>query len=361
MTRAHIADPHIVAKIEQGMEHRIRPCVGATYCLDRIYEGGEALCIHNAATGREATMPHVVTEKAAAARRIVVVGAGPAGLEAARVAAERGHKVTVLEASGQAGGQVRLAARNPRRIDLIGIVDWRLAELDHLGVSIRYDCWAEEDDVLALDPDIVVIATGGLPQPPPLLEGEELTVSSWDILSGAVNPAGSVLFYDDHGGHEGMSAAELIARSGARLEIVSPERFFAPEMGGMNHVGYMRAFQEAGATVTINTRLTAICRSGNGLTAVLTSDYAPDWRGERQVEQVVVEHGTVPNDELYFQLRPRSRNLGAIDHQALISGGELLPERNPDGAFMLLRIGDAIASRNIHAAIYDGLRYALRL
>ena len=126
MTRAHLADPHIVRKVMEGREHQIRPCVGATYCLDRIYEGGEALCIHNAATGREASIPHVIARSDGPAKRVVVVGAGAAGLEAARVAAERGHEVTVLEASGQAGGQVRLAAQNPRRKELIGIVDWRL-------------------------------------------------------------------------------------------------------------------------------------------------------------------------------------------------------------------------------------------
>jgi N-methyl-L-proline demethylase len=361
MTRAHIADPHIVAKVKAGAEHRIRPCVGAAYCLDRIYEGGEALCIHNAATGREATVPHVITAKAAMSRKVVVVGAGPAGLEAARVAAERGHAVTVLEAAGQAGGQIRLAARNPRRLELIGIVDWRLSELEHLGVEIRYDCWAEPDDVLALEPDVVIVATGGMPQTPPLAGGEELVVSSWDILSGAVKQAGHVLVYDDNGGHEGMSAAEIIARSGASLEIVSPERFFAPEMGGMNHVGYMRAFQEHGARVTINTRLHAVRRAGNGLVAVLSSDFVPGWREEREVEQVVVEHGTAANAELYFELKPMSRNLGAVDYEALISRAEVFPERNADGRFILFRIGDAVASRNIHAAIYDGTRFALRL
>src|SRR5262249_32063565 len=108
MTRAHIADPYIMRKVMEGREDEIRPCVGATYCLDRIYEGHEALCIHNAATGREATMPHVLTRTSGKTRKIVIVGAGPGGLEAARVCAERGHSVTIFEAAPGAGGQLRL-------------------------------------------------------------------------------------------------------------------------------------------------------------------------------------------------------------------------------------------------------------
>ncbi len=143
---------------------------------------------------------------------------------------------------------MRLAAQNQRRRELIGIIDWRLAELERLGVEIRYDTWAEKDDVLALSPDVVIVATGGLPQNPPLEAGGDLVTSSWDIVAGAVKPAENVLLYDDNGGHQGMTAAELIANAGSKLELLSPERFFAPEMGGMNHVPYMRAFHEKGVT-----------------------------------------------------------------------------------------------------------------
>ncbi|KAA0699657.1 FAD-binding protein [Neorhizobium sp. P12A] len=356
MTRAHIADPHIVKKIMAGEEARIRPCVGATYCLDRIYEGGEALCIHNAATSREAEIPHDIA-KAKVLRKAVVIGAGPAGLEAARVLAERGHKVDVLEATSQAGGQVNLLTRNPRRKEMVGIIDWRLSELERLGVNIHYDVYAGADDVLAFEPDLVIVATGGIAQSPELDAGEELVTSSWDILAGAIKPEGSVLLFDDNGGHQGMSAAEVIANAGAELELVSPERFFAPEMGGMNHVPYAKTFAERNVRVTINTRLKSVRRDGNSLVATLGSDFSETTATERRVSQVVVEHGTMANADLYLELKPMSRNLGAVNYDALIRRQPPLPVRNDEGRFDLIRIGDAVSSRNIHAAIHDALRY----
>jgi 2,4-dienoyl-CoA reductase-like NADH-dependent reductase (Old Yellow Enzyme family) len=359
MTRAHIADPHIVKKIIEGRENQIRPCVGATYCLDRIYEGGGALCIHNAATGREATIPHVISKTSGPLRKAVVVGAGPAGLEAARVLAERGHSVEVLEATGAAGGQILLAARNPRRREMIGIVDWRLSELERLGVPIHYNVFAEASDILERKPDLVVIATGGIAQNPVLEAGDDLVVSSWDIIAGAIKPEGPVLLYDDNGAHTGMTAAEMIAATGAELEIVSPERMFAPEIGGMNHVPYAKAFAEKNVRVTINTRLKSVRREGNQLVAVLGSDYSKDASVERRVAQVVVEHGTLPMADLYLELKPLSRNLGAVDYKALIRQENPIKMRNPDGEFDLFRIGDAVASRNIHAGIYDALRYGV--
>ncbi|MFO1070119.1 MAG: NADH:flavin oxidoreductase [Geminicoccaceae bacterium] len=358
MTRALIADPHIVRKVEAGHEDRIRPCVGATYCLDRIYEGHEALCIHNPATGREAVLPHVVRPGEGPRRHVVVVGAGPAGLEAARVSALRGHAVTLLEAAPQPGGQVRLAARSRRRAELVGIVDWRVAECERAGVALRTGMLADAADVLDLAPDIVVVATGGLPQSPPLDAGADLVVSGWDILAGDVKPADEALVYDDNGAHPGMQAAEALALAGSRVEVVSPERFFAPEIGGLNHVAYARVFRRHGVRVTINTRLRAVFRDGNRLRAVLGSDYG-DATEERLVDQVVVEHGTLPLDELYTALRPDSLNRGAVDHAALIAGRPQDIVRNPDGRYRLYRVGDAVSSRNIHAAIHDSLRLCM--
>ena len=103
----------------------------------------------------------------------------------------------------------------------------------------------QADDVLAESPDVVIIATGGLPNTEILDSGNELVVSTWDVMSGQVKPAGRALVFDDNGNHPAMQAAELLAEAGSAVEIVSPERFFAPEMGGLNHALYARAFHRA--------------------------------------------------------------------------------------------------------------------
>jgi hypothetical protein len=228
-----------------------------------------------------------------------------------------------------------------------------------LGVPIHYDVFAGVDDIEERAPDLVVVATGGIAQNPVLDAGDDLVVSSWDIIAGAVKPEGPVLLYDDNGAHSGMTAAELIARAGVELEIVSPERMFAPEIGGMNHVPYAAAFAEKNVRVTINTRLRSVRRDGNGLIATLGSDFSEKAVVERRVAQVVVEHGTLPMDELYRELKPLSRNLGAVDYKALLRGEDPIPQRNPAAGFDMFRIGDAVSSRNIHAGIYDALRYGV--
>ncbi|OOY05311.1 NADH:flavin oxidoreductase [Thioclava sp. F28-4] len=354
MTRAHMADPHIVAKIMRGEEERIRPCVGANYCLDRIYQGGMALCLHNPSTGRELEVPHEIA-KADAPRRVVIVGAGPAGLEAARVAAERGHEVIVHEAANDPGGQVRLTAQSKRRHEMIQLIQWRFAECERLGVSFRFNSYADADTIRAEQPDVVVIATGGLPHTEVLDAGDDLVVSSWDILSGDARPGSNVLVYDDAGDYAALQAAEALAASGAKVEVMTRDRNFSSEVMAMSLTPSLRELQARDVTFTVLWKLTGVAKDGNGLVASVGSDYGAFTR-ERQVDQVVVNHGTRPLDDIYFDLREDATNQGEVDYEALIAGQPQTVTRNPSGVYQLFRIGDAVAARNTHAAIYDALR-----
>jgi N-methyl-L-proline demethylase len=355
MTRALIADPHLVSKVAAGEEDRIRPCVGASYCLDSIYQAGDTKCIHNPATGREQSLPHSLTPTTGR-RNAVVIGGGPAGLEAARVLGARGHRVVLFEAADLTGGQVRLASQNPRRRDLIGITDWRVAEAEHHGVDLRTNRFATSAEVLNEQPDLVIIATGGLPDRSFLREGADLVSDTWDVLDGSVRPVGSVLVYDDHGGHPAMDAAEVLARNGAHVEIVTPEHQLAPDVGSTNSPAYLTAFLEHEVSITVARRLLGVRRGANdGLIATLGSDYA-DGVLERVVDQVVVEHGTQPNEDLYLELLAGSTNLGALDLRALLAMRPQNLNRNREGTYQLFRIGDAVTSRNIHAAVLDALR-----
>ena len=360
MTRAHIADPHIVNKIIEGREDRIRPCVGATYCLDRIYEGNETLCIHNPATGREAYMPHEITERTKEKKKIIVVGAGPAGLEAARVCSARGHDVVVYEALDSPGGQINLLSRSKRRKDMIGIIEWRLAECEKFNVKINYNVLADKEMILSQNPDVIIIATGGVPNLNNIQEGSDLAISTWDIISGNANIEEEVVIYDDNGSYPGLQAAEIIANHGSKLEIVTPERFFSPEIGGMNYVPYAKTFIEKMVKISINKRIQKINRRGNKLLVTLGSDYS-DNQEKLETSQVIIEHGTMPLDQLYFDLKSDSYNLGSIDYNSIIKNIFTELKKNNQGSYFLYRVGDAISSRNIHAAIYDSLRICINI
>lgn len=361
MTRAQMADPHLVAKLARGEEDRIRPCVGANYCLDSIYASGDAKCVHNPATGREGSLPHEIEPTDGPRVGAVVVGAGPAGLEAARVLGARGHEVTLFEAADVAGGQLRLVAGSAHRRDLVGIVDWRLAEARHHGVDVRLGTFAEPADVLALEPDVVIVATGGIPNTEFLAGGAELVRDTWDVMGGDLRASGDVLFFDDHGGHQALDAVEALLARGCRVEYVTPERGIGVEVGSMNSPAYLQLFAEHDVRVTMPYYLRSVRRGEGGrLVATLWSEYA-DREVEREVDHVVVEHGTLPVADLYEELVPGSVNEGAVDHTALLAGAPQGLVRDPAGSYRLYRIGDAVTSRNIHASIYDALRLCITI
>jgi thioredoxin reductase len=356
MTRAHIADPHIVQKLLAGEEDRIRPCVGATYCASRV----ETFCLHNPATGREASLPHRLPA-AERARRVVVVGGGPGGLEAARACAERGHQVTLLEASDRLGGQVLLAASGPRHSEKLGIVTWLADEARRLGVDVRLNAFAEPADVVDLAPDVVIVATGGLPDVGSLEEGRDLVLSTWDVMERAPRSGRAVLVFDDHGGEQALSAAERLAVAGCAVEVVTPDRLVGADVTGTIYPDYLKALYGHGVRFTPDHVLTAVRRAGDGRLVATVRNAFTDVPVERVVDDVLVEAGAVPVDDLYHGLRAASRNGGETDPDALIGGRAQGVVRNPEGSYQLFRIGDAVAHRNIHAAIYDARRLALAL
>jgi len=353
MTRAQIADPHMVRKLIERREGDIRPCVGANYCISRIYAGGESLCLQNAATGREASMPHDVP-KADTQKRVVVVGAGPAGLEAARVSAARGHKVTLIEAETRVGGQVNIASKVSWRQDLQTITQWLEDQCRKLGVDIWLGYMADLEMIEKFSPDIVVIATGGIPNVGEI-EGAEHVYSTWDMLGGHVEIGDRVLMFDDQGADSAMGCSDYLAQGARKLEVVTPERYLGIEAGAYNFPTYLTRLYKKGASISPDMRLRSVKRTANGLTVVLRNEYTLE-EETREVDQVVSDHGTLPNDELYMELKPHSRNHGAVDNRALVEGRPQTIVSNPEGKYMLFRVGDVIASRNIHAAIYDSLR-----
>ncbi len=354
MTRAHMADPHIVAKLERGEADRIRVCVGAAYCINRLHLGMESVCIQNPATGRELTVPQLVALSTGPRRRVVVVGAGPGGLEAARTCAERGHDVVLFEAQDRVGGQMVLMARaSQRQREVAGIVDWLAAEIDHAGVDLRLSSPVGASEVLAEAPDVVVIATGGLPDTDFLESGADLVHTSWEVLTGAARPAGRILVFDDHGAERGLSVVEyLVDRGAVGLEVVTPDRHVGFDLATPPGPAYLRMLYGHGVLLTPDHRLISVERSGDGLRATLRNEYT---RAEvvREVDSVVTEHGVVPDGSLFQELRDGSSNEGVVDLEALLVGD---PQPLPGSGYTLFRVGDAVASRDVASAIYEARR-----
>ena len=354
MTRAHIADPDIVNKIIRGQEDRIRPCVGASYCLYKKVQ-----CIHNPASGHETTVNHII-DRAETPKRVVVVGGGPGGMEAARVAAERGHAVTLLEAGGRLGGQVLVAACAFDRKDLIGIVDWRVDELARLGVEVRLNSYADAQVVLTEKPDAVIVATGGIPDME-WLAGAEHCDSVWDVLTGVVPSKDDVLIYDETGRQSAISCALHLARIGRAVGLAMADDMLALETPYPDRVSFRKLASELGIRVVGDLRLIKAARHGNGIRARFRHELTGA-ETEMTAAQLIVERGTVPMEETYQALRALSANNGVTD-PALMTGARVREGEGavPAGSFVLHRIGDAVASRDIYSAIYEAYRLCSQL
>ena len=346
MTRGHIADPYIVAKLERGEEDRIRSCVGATYCSNFRY------CIQNPATAREAQLPHVISPDDRGQKKIVVVGGGPAGMEAARVCAERGHEVVLFEAANRLGGQVLLAGRPGWRRDLLGITDWLERECAHLGVDIRLNSYADEAMVRAESPDVVFIATGGLPHTD-WVAGDASLLSSWDVLSGMASLDGDVLVHDQTGRNVALAAADHLSEQGATVTLNTQDAAIGMEAMRLEMSPFMKRFYERGVAMQTDHEIISAEAADNKIEVTFRNMHTAGLT-TRAFDHVVIEAGTLPNDALFYGLSDAATNRGVIDLEAM-RDGRPQPEFDK-GGYRLYRIGDVAGSRDIHCAILDALR-----
>ena len=356
MTRAHIADPHIVRKLEAGDDTRIRPCVGASHCLT----GTETLCIHNPATSRESTIPQLV-EPGAGGLKVTIVGGGPAGLEAARVSAERGHDVTLFEATGELGGQVIPMTRPKRQSEKRSITEWLAAEARLAGAKLRVNEFVDDEDLRATNSDVIIIATGGMPNEELPEGGGALATSMVDVLSQRPPSEKRILVVDDHGTEDGLITAEYLAEGmGNDITIVTVDEALGHDVGHTLSPGYKRRLLQAGVVTVPDTELLGIRREAGQLVAQLRHTLT-DATSERMADLIVLDQGTLPLDDVYFALKPHSRNRGEIDQQRFIDGLAQPEVTDAEGDFRLYRIGDAVAHRGIHAAIFDARRLCMNL
>jgi 2,4-dienoyl-CoA reductase-like NADH-dependent reductase (Old Yellow Enzyme family) len=243
LTRAHIADPAIVRKTVEGSADDVRPCIGCNHgCIGGLLSAGRIGCTVNVAVGFEATLSEDLIERVMDPKIVLVVGGGPAGLEAARVAALRGHRVTFAEATPTLGGAVAIAARAPRRGGIADIIGWLEREILRLGVELRLSTYIDAADVAELAPDVVIVATGSSPRmdgrqhltPGYVAKGMEhrSVVSSHELLTEASNRdwGTRAVVFDDTGHYEAVAAAEFLAGRGVAVTFVAAHPSFAPKL-----------------------------------------------------------------------------------------------------------------------------------
>jgi 2,4-dienoyl-CoA reductase-like NADH-dependent reductase (Old Yellow Enzyme family)/thioredoxin reductase len=329
MVRASIAEPDLVQKLATGRARDIRPCVGdSTGCIDRIIQGEAMRCIYNPVIGREREWGTL--DRAAVSRRVLVIGGGPAGLEAARVAAQRGHHVVLLEAQAELGGAVRLTARQPGREEMLQIASWLAEQAAAAGVDIRVSTPATVDRVRAERPDVIILATGARSQEPDSARSPAppSVVAAETILSGQLAPGKNVVVIDHTGQQVGCAVAELVADRGGRAEVVSRQFHPAVDFGLTNTVSLYRRLFRKGVELTAHHDLRDV-REG---TVTLFNYYNQRERRIEGVDQVVVVISPRPNDALLQPLR--------------------------EAGFDVHAVGDCVAPRDIEYATYEGHRVA---
>jgi pyruvate/2-oxoglutarate dehydrogenase complex dihydrolipoamide dehydrogenase (E3) component len=297
MTRAILADPELPNKAREGRLAEIRHCVGANVCIGRRYGHYQPVaCIYNPSAGREREMEPLVP--AHPVRRIVVVGGGPAGLEVARVAAERGHRVILFEAAGALGGHLLLEAAIPHRHELRGIPDYYHRDLARLGVEVRLATRATAELVRAERPDAVVVAAGSKAALPDVARDAATAVAADEILAGR-SVQGRVIVWDDEGRYRGPGAALRLASQGVQVEIVTPDLHVGIKLDPSNLVPFYRHLFEAGVTLTPSHEVSA----ASGPTVRLKNVFTGSETERSPIDALIVAPlRRIPQDALYREL-----------------------------------------------------------
>lgn len=329
VVRGQIADAEFAAKARAGATDEIRLCLSCNQeCVGRMGLNRWLGCIENPRTGREHEWHETGhTAPVALTRSVLVVGAGPAGLQAAIAAARRGHRVRVVERQAEAGGQVRLAASVPNRAEFGDLVRNQLIECRRLGVTVEYGVDATVELVRAAGADRVVVATGADPARPWWAPGDaDWIVDCRDVLTGAAQPSGRVLVVDEIGFHHATSVAELLADRGCTVEIATPGMVVGQDLGITldMETWWMRASAKG---IVQSTDLVPMGVESHALNLL---HHPTGQMQAREVDWVVLAVPAAPADALYHQLRAAG-----------------LPVE---------RAGDCVAPRRAHAAVVDGER-----
>jgi NADPH-dependent 2,4-dienoyl-CoA reductase/sulfur reductase-like enzyme len=330
MVRALIADPELPNKARQGREEDIRHCIACNQgCIGRIAFGRNIGCLQTPAAGNERALGGGTLVPARQPKRVVVVGAGPAGLEAARVAALRRHAVILLEKKEEVGGQNLLAARAAGRQEIQGVSRWLGSQVRKLDIDLRLGTEATVEKVLAERPEAVVVAAGSTPKEKPFPGdyGSPEVVTTWQILSGEMETGQKVLLIDLNGHHQGTGTAEFLADLGKSVHLITPALFPGSALGPLQDL-YLTRQRLARKGVTCTPDIAVLEIQGTLVKGLnVYSNALVDFEG---YETVVLAAGNTASDGLYFDLKGK------------------VPE--------LYRIGDCLAPRLTDMAIADGHR-----
>jgi NADPH-dependent 2,4-dienoyl-CoA reductase/sulfur reductase-like enzyme len=339
MTRALICDPEMPAKTAEGRLDDIRACIGCNQaCIGHFHAGYPISCVQFPETGRELLFPrsgtagHQRHPAAALARRVLVVGGGPAGLKAAAVAAERGHEVTLVEAERWVGGQVRLAQRLPGRNEMGGAITNLEGEARRAGATIVTGVRADPAYVHASGADVVLVATGAMPYRPPLeLMGSLPVLDAWDVIRGAEVPIGTVVVADWRCDWVGLGLATMLSTGGRRVILASSGYYAGQRIQQYVRDQMLIAARKARVEMRTTVRPFGADDSTVYLQDVLTGDAVVI----EDAAALVLATGHVPNG-------------GLLEELAAIAGA--------GGGFEVRGIGDVLAPRTIEEAVLDGLR-----